>query len=488
MRKMGILVLIVCMMFANIGFADDGGGEKQYNVPRASNQTKLFELEIQPRVLYDIKDFEYRNENGRGVIYILGCPGEIAPEDEKQIVYAMSGEIVESPEYPESETFRRKFIEFDGNKAYSLEKDYDAECPNRLRVYNLGEQEDLGSLGESIEIYGEGFVVKGNTVVYHTDYSGNDRDDEPNFYIGTLDPFTASSASVEVRSDTGQVKAFDLNPRGTELFYSTHQCTEEVDDPKFIIRAVDTAMGELIDEFAFSQAVYNDGELGKISSLYVTNDHIVVLSRFESDDKSVIQRFTYNGDFVDAVEANYQVREITEGPNGSTIYLERRFEEDGDCGPIEVVQVMWEDDEPTGRPKSMISERTVGGQTTAVFRDDGFGLLCVEDSETGVMNYLAPLKSDEDKVKLRIPFADMIAKVNAGAENLLISVQGQEIAIPMSTFDCVDLLDQMPCQDDATIEIQLVRDESGNVKVTIQLFVVEQVDDMTKVVHRKTIQ
>jgi len=488
MRKMGILLLVLCMMFGSIGFADDGGGDPQYNVPRASNQIRLFELEYQPDNLRDIKDFDYRREDGRDVIYMLGCPGEIAPEGEKQIVYTMSGDIVESPEYPELESLRRKFIEFDGNKVYSLEKDYEAECPNKLRVYDLSGNEDLGSLGESIEYYGEGFVVRGNTIAYHNDYSGNDRDDEPNFYIGTLDPFTASSASVEVRSDTGQVKAFDLNPSGTELFYASRQCQREVENPKFIIRAVDTITGELIDEFTFEQVVDNDGELGKISSLYVTNDHIVVLSRFYEDEKSLIQRFTFNGDLVDAVEANYQVREITEGPNGSTIYVERRFDEDGDCGPIDVVQVMWEDDEPTGRPKSMISERTVGGQTTAVFRDDGFGLLCVEDTETGVMNYLAPLKSDEDKVRLRVPFADMIAKVNTGAENLLITVQGQKIAIPMSIFDCTDLLDQMPCQDDATIEIQLVRDESGNVKVTIQLFVVEQVDDMTKVVHRKTIQ
>lgn len=488
MKKMGILLLVVCMILGSVGFADDGGGEEiQYNVPRSSNQIRLFELEIQPRVLYDIKDFEYRSENGRGVIYMLGCPGEIAPDDEKQIVYTMSGEIVESPEYPEIESFRRKFIEFDGHDAYSLEKDYDAECPNRLRVYNLNEQEDLGSLGESIEIYGEGFVVKGNTIVYHTDYSGSDRDNEPNFYIGTLDPYTASSASVEVKSDTGQVKAFDLNPRGTELIYATHQCTEEADDPKFMIRAVDTATGELIDEFAFSQAVHNDGELGKISSLYVTNNHIVVLSRFEEDEKSVIQRFTYNGDLIDAVEANYQVREITEGPNGSTIYIERRFEEDGDCGPIEVVQVKWKSTE-TGRPQSIISERTVGGQTTAVFRDDGFGLLRVEELETGAMNYLAPLKSDEDKVRLRIPFEDMFAKVNAGADNLLITYRGDEIALPMNIFNCAELLDGMPCQDDATFEIQLSVGEDGSIKISVQVFVVEQIDDITRVVHRKIIQ
>ena len=58
----------------------------------------------------------------------------------------------------------------------------------------------------------------------------------------------------------------------------------------------------------------------------------------------------------------------------------------------------------------------------------------------------------------------------------------------MSRFDCSELLEGMPCKDDATIEIQLSAAEEGSTKVVIQVYVVEQANEMTKVVHRKTIQ
>jgi hypothetical protein len=207
----------------------------------------------------------------------------------------------------------------------------------------------------------------------------------------------------------------------------------------------------------------------------------------------MIQRFTYDGDLIDGVEANFQTSCMTAGPNGSTLYAEKRFDSIDSCeGHYEIVQINWEayeeSSESTGRPKAVISEKTVGGQTTATFKDDGFGLLRAEDPETGVINYLAPLKSDEAKVRIRIPYADLAAKMGMGAENLMITYAGQVIKIPMTAFDCGDLLAGMPCQDDATFEIQLAKDEAGNVTVKVQLFVVEQVNAMTKLVHRKTIQ
>ena len=58
----------------------------------------------------------------------------------------------------------------------------------------------------------------------------------------------------------------------------------------------------------------------------------------------------------------------------------------------------------------------------------------------------------------------------------------------MDLFDCDDMLASMPCQSDSTIEIILHTDEAGIVTYEVQLFVVEQVNAMTRVVHRKTIQ
>lgn len=55
-------------------------------------------------------------------------------------------------------------------------------------------------------------------------------------------------------------------------------------------------------------------------------------------------------------------------------------------------------------------------------------------------------------------------------------------------MDCSELLQTMPCQDEATIEIHLNRSEDGLVQVTVELFVIEQVDEKTKRVHRMKIE
>lgn len=141
-----------------------------------------------------------------------------------------------------------------------------------------------------------------------------------------------------------------------------------------------------------------------------------------------------------------------------------------------------------GSPKSLIFERSFGGKTTATFRDGGYGLLRSEDPETGVVDYLAPLKSEEKEIRLRMPLCDVMAKVGGDAQKLEILYGEDRIQIPMTALAVQDLLAQMPCDTDATIEIQLVRGQDGSVTVTAELFVVEQVDDMTKVVHRLPIQ
>ncbi len=144
--------------------------------------------------------------------------------------------------------------------------------------------------------------------------------------------------------------------------------------------------------------------------------------------------------------------------------------------------------ESTGRPISMIVERSFGGQTLATFRDNCFGVFKAVELESGTVDYRALLKSDEMDLRLRIPFEDIMGKQVAGANNLLIEYRGQEIKIPMSLFDCDGLLAEMPCQDDATIEIHLTVDEDGYVNQKIQLFVVEQIDEITRVVRRATVQ
>ncbi|BES66309.1 hypothetical protein SANA_27480 [Gottschalkiaceae bacterium SANA] len=502
MKKIVIYLLMVCLMLGNLGFADDLRDEDLSfeTVPMGNNQVQLFELPFGDLYSYQIKDIESHEEAGEDLLYVITCP-EITSDGSSQFVFNLSGELKSNPEYPELEGLRRKYIEFDAGNAYSVEKDENYSCPSKIRIYDLNKERDLGSLEERIMGYNsDGIRVNGDKIAYHSkkDKLENDKEEEKeaNFFIGSLNPYTASDASTAfIYSETGRTGAFDFNRSGTELIYGTFICSDASVDYGISIHTIDAVTSDPIDTFLIDDTGYESsrGKRTTALSLYATNDCIVVLSRIEALGKGRIQRFTYEGKLIDEVETNFHVSHMTEGPNGSTIYAQKKEEDKDSCkGIYEIVQINW--DEITGlsgvnnRPKPVISEKTVGGKTIAEFKDTGFGLLKIVDPETGKMDYKAPLKSDENDVRLRIPFVDMQAKLTAGANHLLINYMGQEIAIPMTAFDCGDLMASMPCQEDATIEIHLLIDEAGNVKVTVELFVVEQVNSMMKVVHRKTIQ
>jgi hypothetical protein len=140
-----------------------------------------------------------------------------------------------------------------------------------------------------------------------------------------------------------------------------------------------------------------------------------------------------------------------------------------------------------GSPTRLIHERSFGGKTTAAFRDGGYGLLQRNEDEFGLVDYLAPLRTKESDVRLRIPLSDVLTRLGGSARNLEILFGEDRISIPMTALAVQDLLAQMPCETDATIEIHLVRGEDGTITVSADLFVVEQVDGMTKLVHRRAI-
>ena len=481
MKKMGLYLLMICIVLGNVGFADDGGRSER-GVSLADNQKVLFNLPIQDLYVSSIEDLDYNT--GEEVLYVIS--GRTMTLDSggyegRQFTFDLDGHFVSDSDYPEMETTTRGQIEFVGNKAYSMEYD---DGTGASYVYNLSDDLMLGEAGYSA--WG-GIDMAGNYIAYHLDKCSG-----LNFHIGTLDPYTASEGTVEIYTDIGRVAASGFSPGASEFIYSGYACSSsDMGDGLWIVR-VSPETGDLIDQFTLELPEgitaddFEDVEWPRnaIRDLYATEDYIVVLYRIEDKDRGYIQRYTYDGELIDGVETDFCIKDMTEGPNNSTIYIQDSV----DSGYVEVVQISWEDETRAGRPKSVISERSFGGKTIAEFRDAGFGLLKVVDSETGAVDYKAPLKSDKNDVRLRIPFADMQAKLEMGAKSLLINYQGQEIAIPMSAFDCADLLGGMPCQDDATVEILLTMDEAGNVKVVVQLFVVEQVNAMTRVVHRKTIQ
>ncbi len=148
----------------------------------------------------------------------------------------------------------------------------------------------------------------------------------------------------------------------------------------------------------------------------------------------------------------------------------------------------WNKTESKSAPRALIAERTMHGKTLAVFRDQGYGLLRKEELDTGIVDYLAPLKSEESDVILRIPLCDILAKLNENTRYLEILYGEERIDILMSALNVQALLEKMPCETDATIEIHLTKKDDGHVVVSAELFVVEQVDASTKRVHRMPIE
>ena len=141
---------------------------------------------------------------------------------------------------------------------------------------------------------------------------------------------------------------------------------------------------------------------------------------------------------------------------------------------------------PVGRMQHIVRERTFGGRTIARFDDARFGLIAQRD-ESGLIDYRALIRSNANDVRLQIPYADLMTKITEGAQDLILSVRGQEIRISMTVFEG-DWLAGMPCETEATFEIHLAVDEAGQTTYTIDFFVVEQLDEKTRLVHRKTVQ
>ncbi len=199
---------------------------------------------------------------------------------------------------------------------------------------------------------------------------------------------------------------------------------------------------------------------------------------------SEISRYDVKGNFIDSVRIPGQVGDLHVLGNQTAISTR------GSDDKARAYMIYWEGkpevvESPSvgGAPRALIQEKTRSGETTAVFRDGNYGLLKKEDKETGRVEYQAPVRSNASKVKLQIPFADLLSKLGDD-RNLTILYGNDQIKISMQALDARELLKQLPCETEATIEIQLIRGEDGTVKVTAELFVVEEVDAKTKRVHR----
>jgi hypothetical protein len=509
MKKNVILsvLLVLVMLLGNAAFAGSDYGTA--NIPLASNQKVLFTLEEPgieaPKYLYDLGYDRVKDH-----LYVIVKTGteEVESEDEdgevielittEQYVYSLETKAeVANPSYPLLPGYSRLGIEFEADQTWSVERP-------EAELYLLLNDFESKLIGDSASVKGKGFAIQGNQVLYYLRGCIN----EENFLVGKTDYSTELGEPVlfvddenPIFGDLDYIKGYDLSADGEEIiFIGTEFIEDEVDDLSInVVVRVDSQTKQEIDRFAILPP--DEAIDVEAYDLYTTEEHIVVLYKDWDLKKGYIERYTYDGVRVDGVETNKCVRKITEGPNGSTIYIQMRVPDDMDLeeiefdgrprGSLEVIQINWEQNSSTSSsdgPKPVIQERTRAGLTVARFTDHQFGLLRVEELETGIVDYRAPIRSSENFVKLQIPYSDIQAKLESGARNLLVEYQGQTLTFPMELFACDEILAAMPCQTDATIEIIMHTDEAGNVTYNVQLFVVEQVNGMTKVVHRKTIQ
>lgn len=500
MKKLFITIFLM-MLMGNAVFAGEGFIVK--NEPLAEKQQRLFLLnEKDFESPIKIQDIEYdRDENQ--LYIILRMEAEGPHPSTQQYVYSLdSNQLVDTPTYVVADEYNRLRIQFDDHGAWSLEKELDGESIWLTRT--TADQEVIRvSVGEI-----KNFAVYGDQIILQPTGCS----EVEGFEKGNIDPITLELSQMELIEPAGindekvsvNQSEFAFSADGQKLIYAEQfGGSEGVWINTIYWEESDLDGAELIrKENRFEITASKEDWECAIFDLYTTEDYIVVFSKALMMEngipvgKGFIERYTYGGELVDSVITNFGVRRITEGQNGSTIYIQKHYEDDIEqdmCsgGTMEVIQVNWENGAIKSRPgglRHIIQEQTRTGLTIARFQDNQFGLLRAEDPETGVLDYRAPIRSEENLVRLQMSYCDVVAKMASGARNLVVEYKDQMIELPMAIFDCDDLLTSMPCQDEATFEVILKADEAGNVSYQVQLFVVEEVNGMTKLVHRKTIQ
>jgi hypothetical protein len=478
-RIISLLILLLVMVTWNSAFAGDG--PEVINVPLGPNQEILFTLE-DPEfgATGNILDLAYDRVSKQ--LYIF-TNDKFEYLSSSQFTYSLETEKLCKPSYPLLSEYRRIGIEFEANETWSLEYN---ENSGHVRLNNF----DTGLVESNFRVDAMGFEVQGNQVIY---WNSSRVSYNNSIVLGETQPINGDEQIGSIFfEDVSCINGYDFSPNGEEIIFAGSSSDEPDQKSLSDIYVYKMNVEDTSKIERFKVLSENNLQYARVSDLYTTEDHIVVLYRDFAESKGYIERYTYDGTRVDGVVTNRCIKKITEGPNDSTIYIQARYPEEESkdrkgYSVMEVIQVNWDGKDATG-PKHVIQEKTRVGHTLARFTDSQFGLLRMEEPETGIVDYKAPIRSKENLVKLQIPYCDIKAKLESGARNLVVEYQGQTLSFPMDLFKCDDMLASMPCQDDATIEIIMYTDEAGTVTYDVQLFVVEQVNAMTRVVHRKTIQ
>lgn len=287
----------------------------------------------------------------------------------------------------------------------------------------------------------------------------------------------ASMASRIMMSPDGSVE-FRINPSPDFLYFRLQVTSVNGNSKNYMIKLVNEmpapvqlrnltiSEGTLSPEFDSGELSYTTTVANEVSAITVTG--------FADDAKASV---TVNGK--SASEEVALVDKETE----IEVVVTAEFETDQKTYTVWVTR---EAKKQLGRIRPLVSERTVGGQTIARFEDMKFGLIAQKD-ESGLFDYLVPLRTKANDIRLLIPYADVIVKAAEDAGDLVLNYQDHEIRIPMAVFEG-DWFADMPVQTEATFEIHLLVDEAGQTTYSIDFFVVEQVNEKIRRVHRRTVQ
>lgn len=508
MKKIGILALVLFLLIQPAGFALSEASEtgpkevkelmfelsdlRSHNTVLPANY--VHKLEYSPA-----EDAYYILATGR--FQRVSC-GPI----QAQLVYSSAGNVIEMPRYPEYENRDRvrRQIAFDGEEAYSVERDN----YTTFGIYQLSNNEPfLAHESISPSRRTDLLIQNGNVVsyIYH-EYWGT-HSGTPIFVCRLGVPIETKYEDAIRVWDTRfkHVSGYDLTDQGTQVVYggvlsAENPWGEEIRIVHFngteaIQYNADKGEG-VAGEFTLRlpekpKEKIEDAGL-ELKRLIVSDEMVMVLYQMDALEKGFIQRYTLGGELLDSFEVDKTAVDMTENADGKIVYM--RQAPKGESAVWQLIQVNWPEkkDEKAshsaGTPRSLVSEHHAGGKTIAGYDNHMFGLAKKQNQETGAMRYLVPLRTQDEEVFLRIPYGDAIGKSGNEIDEMAIMYLGKEIVLPMSVFECEGVFSEMACQADAQFEIQLKRDESGQTSVSIQLLTIEQVDEKTKIVHRRTIQ
>lgn len=229
-----------------------------------------------------------------------------------------------------------------------------------------------------------------------------------------------------------------------------------------------------------------------IGHMVVTEESFdVIASKRGSSSESMVYRFTHDGALVGSTKVSGMAMSL-DANSDQTVVVTKSMLEQTDFAYLITWPTESEEQEPgdtksnvdTRQMKSFVQVRSRNGQAIAVMNRGSLGLRKTRVEETNQLDYRVSVRSTENTVKFQAPLDDFLAIQGEKSHDLVIQLPDQDVRISLEDIDFSSIQNNEMDVVEKTVEVQMQKDELGNVRVAIQLLVVEQIDEITKVVHR----